>query len=133
MMIKSQTIAGHIGYRHQLDRARRFLDRMEQPVDDMDDGGMTDVDFQDMVWAFFQNCWHAKDWVANDRNVPRAARNGVIAMALASVPLKVCEQLCNGTKHLGGTRKSGEPQRQLRGMATSTRPSSPVARSLGTA
>ena len=100
-----QTRAGHIGYRDQLDRARRFLERLEQPVDDMDDEGMTDVDFEDLVWAFFQNCWHVKDWVANDRNVPRPVRNGVIAMALASVPLKVCEQLCNGTKHLGRTRK----------------------------
>jgi hypothetical protein len=100
-----QTRAGHIGYRDQLDRARRFLERMEWSVDDMDDEGMTEVDFQDMVWAFFQNCWHVKDWVANDRNVPSAARNGVIAMALASVPLRVCEQLCNGTKLLGRARK----------------------------
>ena len=41
-----QTRAGHIGYRDQLDRARRFLDRIEQPA-------ANDVEFQDMVWAFF--------------------------------------------------------------------------------
>ena len=54
-----QTRAEHIGYRDQLDRARRFLDRIEQLA-------ANDVEFQDMVWAFFQNGWHIKDWVRND-------------------------------------------------------------------
>ena len=58
-----QTRAGHIGYRDQLDRARRFLDRMEAPCSN-------EVEFQDMVWAFFQNCWHVKDWIENDRWFP---------------------------------------------------------------
>lgn len=31
--------------------------------------------------------------------------SGIVAMALNSVSLKACEQLCNGTKHLGETRK----------------------------
>jgi hypothetical protein len=96
-----QTRAGHLGYRHQLDRARRFLERMEQSVDDMDDEGMTDVDFQDFVWAFFQNCWHVKDWVEHDPLVSPIAKQAVIAQARQSVVLKVCREMCNGTKHLG--------------------------------
>ena len=96
-----QTRAGHIGYRDQLDRARRFLERMEQPVDSIDDDGMTDVDFQDMVWAFFQNCWHVKDWVFNDPVVDQVTKDAVSAGAHASVVLRVCQEMCNGTKHLG--------------------------------
>lgn len=93
--------AGHIGYRDQLDRARRFLARMEQSVEDMDDDAMTDVDFQDMVWAFFQNCWHVKDWVQHDPLVNPLDKESVIKSAHASLALTVCQQLCNGTKHLG--------------------------------
>ena len=89
-----QTRAGHFGYRSQIDRARRFLERMEQP-------GMTEVDFQDMVWAFFQNCWHVKDWVFNDPVVDQVTKDAVSAGAHASVVLRVCQEMCNGTKHLG--------------------------------
>ena len=89
-----QTRAGHIGYRDQLDRARRFLDRIEQPA-------ANDVEFQDMVWAFFQNCWHIKDWVRNDPLVDQATKDSVCAQAHASVALRVCQEMCNGTKHLG--------------------------------
>lgn len=96
-----QTRAGHIGYRDQLDRARRFLERMERPVDDDGVDGMTDVDFQDMVWAFFQNCWHIKDWVKSDPLVPQLTRDAVMARAHESIALRVCQEMCNGTKHLG--------------------------------
>jgi hypothetical protein len=95
-----QTRAGHIGYRDQLDRTRRFLERMEQPSDDSGDC-MTDVDFQDMVWAFFQNCWHVKDWLRHDPQVDELTKEAVIARAHDSVALRVCREMCNGTKHLG--------------------------------
>ena len=69
---------------------------MEQPL--------TQVDFQDMVWAFFQNCWHVKDWVWNDPIVPQVTKDAVSAMAHSSVVLKVCQEMCNGTKHLAARR-----------------------------
>ena len=25
------------------------------------------VEYEDDVWNFFQNCWHLKDWIKNDR------------------------------------------------------------------
>jgi hypothetical protein len=93
-MRRVQTRAGHIGYRDQLDRARRFLDRLDVP-------GLSDVDFQDMVWAFFQNCWHVKDWLDNDPKVDPATKDAIIARAHQSVALRVCQEMCNGTKHLG--------------------------------
>jgi hypothetical protein len=96
-----QTRAGHIGYRYQLDRARRSLDRLEQPVDTDYEQFMTDIDFQDMVWAFFQNCWHLKDWVQHDPLVPALTKTAVIDLAHRSAVLRVCQELCNGTKHLG--------------------------------
>lgn len=46
-MKKIQTIVGNTGYRHQLDRVRRFLDRVEGPH-------ASDIEFQDIIWSFLQ-------------------------------------------------------------------------------
>jgi hypothetical protein len=81
------------GYRNQLDRARRFLARV-QSLDPR-----RDVDYQDDVWAFFQNCWHIKDWLHHDYKVPQSIRDRVIAEAHASRILHVCRDMANGTKH----------------------------------
>jgi hypothetical protein len=89
-----QVRMGHVGYRRQLDRARRFLDRINRR-------GVSDVDFQDMIWAFFQNCWHIKDWLRNDPLASEAQKTAAIAAAHASPILMACRDLCNGTKHLG--------------------------------
>ncbi len=96
-----QTRAGHIGYRDRLDRARRFLERIERSVDDMGDDGITHVDFQHIVWAFFQNCWHVKDWVLYDPLVDQVTKDAVCKRAHDSGVLRVCQDMCNGTKHLG--------------------------------
>jgi hypothetical protein len=93
-MRKIVTVSGNTGYRHQLDRVRRFLERFEGPH-------ANDVDFQDMAWAFFQNCWHLKDWVDNDPLASAAQKTAVIRQAHASAVLMICRDLCNGTKHLG--------------------------------
>jgi hypothetical protein len=53
-----------------------------------------------MMWAFFQNCWHVKDWVCNDPNVSSAQQEAACKMAYASEALVICQDLCNGTKHL---------------------------------
>jgi hypothetical protein len=97
-MRRIETVAGNTGYRHQLDRVRRFLGRVEAPQ-------ANDVEFQDMVWAFFQNCWHLKDWVKNDPLASDAQKKAVIDQAQASALLGICRDLCNGTKHLGLDRK----------------------------
>jgi hypothetical protein len=101
MMVRQiQSVSGATGYRHQLDRARRFLDRV-QAANNADWGNMNDVEFQDMMWAFFQNCWHVKDWIDHDPLVPRGTKDAAIDLAHQSPDLKMCQQLCNRTKHLG--------------------------------
>jgi hypothetical protein len=103
MVAKTQTLIGYSGYRHQLDRARRFLSRVEHMRHDRD-SDYSDHDFQDMMWAAFQNCWHLKDWIKNDPNVSDAHKQAVIAMAHDSPALSACQDLCNGTKHLIGAK-----------------------------
>jgi hypothetical protein len=93
MAITNQSVAGNFGYRHQLDRARRFLTRMEE--------ARSEIEAHDMAWAFFQNCWHVNDWLSNDPFVSAAAKEIALKLAHASTALATCHALCDGTKHLG--------------------------------
>jgi hypothetical protein len=61
---------------------------------------MNEVEFQDMMWSFFQHCWHVKDWLRNDPLASAAQKQAAIKMAHRSRTLKICRDLCNGTKHL---------------------------------
>jgi hypothetical protein len=92
-MRKIDVRSGHVGYRHQLDRVRRFLERVEGP-------NLRDVEFQDMMWAFFQNCYHLRDWVRNDPLLPGIKKRTIIHLAGESLALRRSGDLCNGTKHL---------------------------------
>jgi hypothetical protein len=78
-------------YRDQLDRAKRFRERMR---------AASAIDFPDYTWAFFQSCWHVKDWVLNDPNLPIKKANSIAKAAENSSLLRMCQDLCNGTKHL---------------------------------
>ena len=92
---------GNVGYRHQLDRARRFLDRVLVGYEGLED--LNEVEFQDMMWAFFQNCWHVKDWLHHDPLASTGQKTSAIALAHQSGALTICRDLCNGTKHLNLT------------------------------
>src|SRR5258707_2105856 len=93
MPVVVQTRTGHIGYRHQLDRVRRFRGYVEGPH-------ANDVEFQDIMWSFFQHCWHLKDWVKHDPQALDAQKAAVKTAVHASALLSVCRDMCNGTKHL---------------------------------
>jgi hypothetical protein len=84
-----------IGYRDQLDRARRFQARVDAT------GARGDVDYQDDVWAFFQNCWHIKDWVKNDPVVADETKARIKHAVEASSVLAICNDIATGTKHRG--------------------------------
>jgi hypothetical protein len=77
-----------------MDRVCQFLDRVQGPH-------ANDVEFQEAMWAFFQNCWHLKDWVDHDPLASDAQKKAVLNKAHDSPLLKMCHDLCNGTKHLG--------------------------------
>ncbi len=97
-MTRVQTRAGTEGYCHQLDRARRFLDRVLADYEGLED--INEIEFQDMMWSFFQHCWHVKDWVKHDPLASEVQKAVVIRMAHQSGALIICQDLCSGTKHL---------------------------------
>jgi hypothetical protein len=84
-----------IGYRDQLDRARRFLFRVEST------DPRRDVDYQDDVWAFFMNCWHIKDWIENDPLVAKDIQTKIVNAAKASPILNISYDIATRAKHCG--------------------------------
>ena len=87
-------------YLEQLFRTRRYLERMENVH-----RGNT-VEYRDDLWSFFQNAWHLKDWIANDTSIPRPLRDQIVSQAHdeSEENLRICQDLCNRSKHLSLTR-----------------------------
>src|SRR4051812_45562561 len=98
-------------YGQQLARARRFLERYRRirAVESSPDRPPLDV-IEDEMWAFFQNCWHVKDWLRHDPSVSEAVKDAAWNAVTASQPLMICADLANGIKHL-----STDPARQYVG------------------
>jgi hypothetical protein len=58
------------------------------------------MDYEDMLWAFFQNCWHLKDWILNDATAPPTLKDGIEDKVTDYEPLQFCADLANRSKHL---------------------------------
>jgi hypothetical protein len=55
--------------------------------------------YTDIVYSFFQNCHHLKDWIINDEeNI--LTKDDLNDYINRNIELKVCGALCNGSKHL---------------------------------
>lgn len=79
-------------YEQQLARVHRFFKRIETPLE-------SQTEYDDMMWAFIQNCWHLKDWIINDDSAPKALRDRVMPGVRKSKCLQVCADLTNRSKH----------------------------------
>jgi len=63
----------------------------------------------DDIYAFFQNCYHLKDWLKNDNTIDAKIRSSVEDLIDLTRPLRLCADLCNSLKHLHlRTDRSGE-------------------------
>ena len=56
---------------------------------------------RDALLHFYQDAYHLKDWIKNDSEVPTS---GVETWINEAPPLRLCADLCNGSKHLKLTR-----------------------------
>lgn len=68
--------------------------------------------YQDEAYAFFQNAHHLKDWLKNDRAVSGQVRD-VEAIVAGSQNLRLCADLCNGSKHLKLTSHKESPDTKM--------------------
>jgi hypothetical protein len=81
------------GYKEQFQRVLRYLEK----VKNQDRGTL---EYSDDIWAFFQNCWHLKDWIKNDPMLPANIRNSIEKEAEHFESLMICADLTNRSKHL---------------------------------
>ena len=96
------------GWRDQYDRTVRWFDRFTELT-----LGRRHVraseNYIDDVYAFFQNCYHLKDWIKNDSTLPFPLREGVEGYITVTRELSLCGDLCNALKHLRiSNSRSGE-------------------------
>lgn len=97
-------------YEEQLARVDRFLARISTPSSNRDD-------YEDFLWAFFQNCWHLRDWIRYDSSIPQKTRHAVSAEVEKSEVLLTCQCLANRSKHYELNRPSRRDARMLGGIS----------------
>jgi hypothetical protein len=107
-------------WNEQWDRAKRYYDRFKLMNEGFEGHGEpSDYHFDDML-AFFQNCFHLRDWLEIDNfksvKIPKTP-----TLYVDDTPcLAICADLANAVKHMTLTqrKKSGaEPKRANRSMS----------------
>lgn len=104
----------------QFHRAERWLHRLSAisngTFHPISDEGFHDNP-QDYVFAAFQNCYHIKDWLKNapgwKDSIPDETKADAVEQFIEECKaLKICADLCNGTKHfdLRNVRSGSTPE-----------------------
>lgn len=89
----------------QLARAERYLGRIRRIYEGVfSSAGHDKEEYEDDVISFFMHCHHIRDWILHLNKV------GISATQLddfinSNEALRVCADLCNGSKHCRLTRK----------------------------
>lgn len=90
----------------QLNRTKRWsnklnsISRSEAPAKDIDEYN------KDTIYAFFQSCLHIRDWIIASYPAKKAAVDNFIE---SNTDLKICRDICNGSKHLNVKDHSVDP------------------------
>jgi len=85
-----------LGWRGQLDRVRRWHKRVREIGWEPGFSGGT-VDNLDVLFAFFQNCYHLRDWLERSRTMSKQQLDNFFQ---EHEEMQICRDICNGTKHL---------------------------------
>jgi hypothetical protein len=94
-------------YKQQYDRVGRFFSRLTNQ-------NRSQLDYEDFLWAFFQNCWHLKDWIKNDVTIPQNIRDKIENEVKQYNSLMIVADLANRSKHLALTRNIHEDARHTK-------------------
>lgn len=84
-------------YTEQFERLKRYFSRFKQ-INDGKAHDQSSPHYDDDVYAFFQNCYHLKDWIKNDTAC--SSWSNVESFINNNNDLRVCADLCNSLKHL---------------------------------
>jgi hypothetical protein len=80
-----------------LQRVQRYLERFARLNTGVTHDRNSDY-YEDDVYAFFQNCYHLKDWIRHDPDCK--GWSSAEDFINQNVDLQICGDLCNSTKHL---------------------------------
>jgi hypothetical protein len=94
------------GWREQYDRMQRSYEHLVAVSRGEHPDALSSDTAHDVLYHFFQDAYHLKDWIA--ATMP-AIRGQIEERIKDSKPLCLCADLCNGTKHL-----RLDPRRKLR-------------------
>ena len=89
-------------YLDQFARIKRWHKRLEEIYLGREHDRESDY-YQDVVYAFFQNCFHLKDWLIKSGAISEKDINIFIK---SNTDMGICRDLCNGSKHLTITKPS---------------------------
>jgi hypothetical protein len=81
------------GYKEQYQRVLRYSEKIKNQ-------DRSTLEYSDDIWAFFQSCWHLKDWIKNDLQIPSVIRNKIEEESQQYDSLMICADLSNRSKHL---------------------------------
>ena len=81
----------------QFERVKRFLKCIENQ-------NKVSLDYDDELWAFFQNCWHLKDFIKYDSTLHSSITSRVETNVKKIPSICICADLCNRSKHSNLTK-----------------------------
>lgn len=94
--------------KEQYDRMHRWYVKLKE----INDGRTHAEDsrhYQDVLYAFFQNCYHLKEWIEKDKYVNPQIKIQVKDFFENSEALGLAADICNATKHFELTKKTHHP------------------------
>lgn len=98
----------------QIERANRYLQRIREMYEGIINPRQERDYYNDDVISFYVHCYHIKDWVSELSKVPITSRE-VDKFINKHEPLRICADLCNGSKHCTLKRLRTERQPHLSG------------------
>ncbi len=81
------------GWRMQWRRVERSFTKLSRPYNDTER-------YDDDIYHFFQDALHLKDWIKNDRSLPKGIRDQVEGQIENVRALRIAADFANGTKHM---------------------------------
>lgn len=83
-------------YLEQFERVKRWYKRFEEINLGTQENRSSD-DYEDIVYAFFMNCYHLGDWIINSTSLKE---NDINIFVSSHKEMQICRSLCFGSKHL---------------------------------
>lgn len=95
-------------FMEQFERVMRYHGRFAQ-LNAGIEMTMPSENYIDDIYAFFQNCYHLKDWLKKDPGFAKKTDSEIELYVTSTLELALCADICNATKHLG--LATGRPPR----------------------